>query len=189
MITQKQSTSITVNGKTVIVSYREYTEEFNVEDVLRIDLERLAIEMITFPVILNRFGMLLAEANDAVKAAELDLDIFCATRREYWRNWLIDNREAGEKLTQDDMKFKQESRLKGDPVYKAKQKILSEKIKVKDFVSSIFWAAKDKSEKMNFLANTLKGGKSFEELIDEGFLKGQMNGVLVKVGRPLFGDE
>lgn len=188
MITEKQTTTLSISGKTLVISYRQFTEEFDVEDVLRIDIQRLAIEMITFPVVINRLSILLADANNSVKAAELDLEIFLAQRRDYWRTWLIDNREAGEKLTVDDMKFKQEYRLKSEPAYKIKHQVLNNAIKARDYVNSLFWAAKDKSEKMNFLASQLRGGKTLEELVDEGFLKGQMNGVVIKVGKPLIED-
>ena len=188
MITEKQTTSLTVAGKTIVISHRGYTEEFDIEEVLRIDAERIAVEMITFPVVLNRLSLLLADAKNAVKEAEIDLEIYVARRREEIREYLIDNRVAGEKLTQDDMKVRQESKLKSEPIFKVKHQILNKATKTHDYVNAFFWSAKDKSEKLNMLASSLKGSKSLEELIDDGFLRGQMNGVIVKVGKPLIED-
>ena len=188
MQTERLVTSLEVGGKTVIFSHRGFSEEFDLEALLRIDVERLAIEILTFPVVLNRIGLILAEADNAIKEAELDLEIWMAKERERIRIDLIDNRVAGDKLTQDDMKYKQEAKLKGSPMYLAKNKIAFAAKKRRDYINSIFWSAKDKSDKLNHLASSLKGWKTLEQLLDEGLLNGSINGVKIKVGKPLFED-
>lgn len=189
MFTEKQTTSITIGDHTLVLFYRQYGEDFDVEDILRIDLEKLPMEMITFPVVLNRLGILLADANNELKAAEIDLEIYIAKRREEIRNQLINNRESGERMTVDDMRFRQEAKLKIDPVFKVKTQIVNKLTKVRDYVSSLFWSAKDKSEKLNFLASNLKSGRTLEDLIGEGFARGHMNGVTIKKSKPLIGED
>jgi hypothetical protein len=188
MQTEKLVTTIQISGKTIVFSHRGFTEEFDIESVLRIDVERLAIEILTFPVVLNRIGLLLAEADNAIKEADLDLEIWMAKEREKIRVELIDNKVAGDKLTQDDMKYRQEAKLKGSPVYLVKNRIAFAAKKRRDFVNSIFWSAKDKSDKLNHLASSLKGWKTLDQLLDEGLLNGSLNGVRIKVGKPLFED-
>lgn len=188
MQTEKLVTTLEISGKTIVFAHRGFSDEFDIESVLRIDVERLAIEILTFPVVLNRIGLLLAEADNAVSETNLDLEIWMAKERERIRLELIDNKVAGDKLTQDDMKYKQEAKLKGSPMYLAKNKIAFAAKKRRDFVNSIFWSAKDKSDKLNHLATSLKGWKTLEQLLDEGLLNGSMNGVKIKVGKPLFED-
>lgn len=188
MQTEKLVSTLQIGGKTIVFSHRGFSDEFDIESVLRIDVERLAIEILTFPVVLNRIGLLLAEADNAIKEAELDLEIWMAKEREKIRVDLIDNRVAGDKLTQDDMRYKQEAKLKGSGMYLVKNKLFFAAKKRRDFVNSIFWSAKDKSDKLNHLASSLKGWKTLEQLLDEGLLNGSMNGVKIKVGQPLFED-
>lgn len=188
MQTEKLVTTLDISGKTIIFAHRGFSDEFDIESVLRIDVERIAIEILTFPVVLNRIGLLLAEADNAVSETNLDLEIWMAREREKIRVDLIENKYAGEKLTQDDIRYRQEAKLKGSPMYLAKSKIAFSAKKRRDFVNSIFWSAKDKSDKLNYLASSLKGWKTLEQLLEEGLLNGSMNGVKIKVGKPLFED-
>lgn len=188
MQTTKEKASITVGGKILAISYRQFDDELDVDEVLQIDINRLAAEALTFPVLMNRLGLLLADAEDVVREKELDLEIWMAKRREAIREELIEQKQGGIKLTQDDMKYTQEAMLKTDPMFKAKHKIASEAKKRRDYISSIFWSAKDKSGKIELLLNSVKNHRTLEELMDEGALEGKINGIRIKMGEQLFKD-
>lgn len=178
MITEAATTNIKIGEKKFVLIHREFTDELEIEELLRINIEKLALEAITFPVIVNRLGFLLADANNQVKEREVDMEIFLSKKREEVRQSLNDNKLAGEKLTQEDIKFKQEFLVRNDPHYKVKTKQLNDAIRTRDYVNSIFWAAKDKNSKIDLL---LKNEQfSFESLIDSGLKRANMNGVEIK---------
>ena len=81
-------------GKVVVINYKEFKKDIDVDTLLQIDYKRLPAEMVTFPVILNKLGLLLAEANNKVKEADLDLEIFIAKKNEEARLSLLDDKKT-----------------------------------------------------------------------------------------------
>ena len=53
---------IKVGEKTYKLLFDNFDEDMNIDELLKIDYSNLIGELITFPVIVNRFGQLLAEA-------------------------------------------------------------------------------------------------------------------------------
>ena len=125
--------SVKIGNQTVVISYDEdLLSEIDIDRILQIDFQRLPAEMVTFPVILNRLGMLLADANNDVKAKMFDLETYIAKKRESIRNELNDVKKH-ERMTQEDIKYRQESELKTDGVYNVKTKQLH-KLKTKKHI-------------------------------------------------------
>lgn len=165
---------ITVGGQTYKLLIDEFEEDVDIDNLLKIDMSNLVGELITFPVIVNRFGILLADAESVVAEKKITCEVYEAKLRERLRaQW--DAEEDG-KLTEKalDALVIQD---KGLGMFK-KQHI--EAIRQRDYVNSIFWSAKDKSNKLEKLSSTIQPGD-----IPDNVLEGRVNGILLKKTRKL----
>ncbi len=139
--------------------------ELEIDRILQIDYVNLIAEIATFPVILNRWGVLLADANNRVSEAELDLRIFKAKIREKIRNEL---EAAKAKITGDIV----DDKMRSSPIYMAKYKRLNNITKEKEYVNSIYWGLKSKDDKLQKLSLTIQPGD-----IDLAHFEKSFNGV------------
>ena len=53
---------VNIAGKQYVLHVGEFDEDFQVEDFLKIDYSNLVGELVTFPIIENRIGLMLADA-------------------------------------------------------------------------------------------------------------------------------
>ena len=161
---------ITVGGNTYKLVFDEFDEEMDIDDLLKIDYSNLIGEMITFPVIVNRFGNLLAEAESQVAEAKLSLEVYEAKTKEKLRIELSEA-NGGKNPTVDALN----NALISTKAYQAFRKRHIEAMKTRDFVSSTFWSAKDKSAKLDKLSLTVQ-----ESDLSTSVVEGRVNKVLIK---------
>lgn len=159
---------------TILLKVVLFDVEVDVDTILKIDYQNLIAEILTFPVIVNKFGLLLADAENKVSETKLDLEIYSAKRKEILRTKLT---EIGEGKNKDKKPTKEEleSALFADAVYQLKQKKVFKAQKERDYINSIYWSAKDKSDKLNKLSVTIQAGD-----IDEKLLNGAINGIQIR---------
>ena len=74
--------NITIGDKVYQLQFDDFDEEMDIDNLLRIDHSNLVGEMVTFPVFVNRFGNLLAEAESKVAEVKLNLEITEAKLKE-----------------------------------------------------------------------------------------------------------
>lgn len=149
------------------VSIWEDQEEIDVDVMLRIDYSNILAEISSFPVILNRLGLLLAEAENRVKEKELELRVFKAKLREQIRNDYADRKIKTNLNMIDDAKH-------SDKTYLAKNKVLNKTCKERDYINSIYWSAKAKADLLQKLALTVQPGD-----IDPALIVNTFNGVVI----------
>lgn len=150
--------------------FDNFDDEMDIDSLLKIDYSNLIGEMITFPVIVNRFGNLLAEAESQVAEAKLNLEIFEAKTKEKLRTELAEQ-NGGKNPTVETLN----NALISGKAYQAIRKNLIQVQKNRDYINSIFWSAKDKSEKLNRLSLTVQSSSLADSIIE-----GRVNNVLVK---------
>ena len=76
---------IQIGENTYQLRFDEFDEEIDIDALLRIEYTNLIGEMVTFPVIVNRFGNMLAEAESKVAEVKLNIDILEAKLKERLR--------------------------------------------------------------------------------------------------------
>ena len=160
---------ITIGDKTYRLMYDEFGEDIDIDELLKIDYSNLIGEIVTFPVIVNRFGQLLAEAESKLAEAKLNLDVHEAKVKERLRVSLTDDKAKAptvEALTNATYQ---------DSGYQAMRKRYIESQKMRDYMSSLFWSAKDKSAKLDKLSLTIQQGD-----ITDAMIEGKVNSVIVK---------
>lgn len=165
-----------VKGKVAVLQLPEFDAEIDTNDFLKIDYSNLMGELITFPIIMNRIGLLKAEMEEIVKTKKFESDIYTSKLSAYYRKRLS-SRESSEggkikKPTIDEVK----DAVLCDEGYQVVQRNLIRTEKGLAQIESCFWSAKDKSHKLDKIAEKLSP-KEFEREIVEG----SVNAVLIKI--------
>ena len=161
---------INVGGQTLAIVYEEFDEKVDLDSLLKIDYSNLMGEIITFPIIVNRFGLLLADAESAVAEAKLTLEIYEAKAKERFRVKLI-GENGGKNPTVDALN----SAVIQDKGYQQMKRKYIDAQKVRDYLNSAFWSAKDKSAKLDKLSLTIQDGELPDEVLER-----RVNGIKVK---------
>jgi hypothetical protein len=169
-------------GDSVVIFRIEDFDDLDVDKLLKIDYSNLIAEMITFPVVVNRLGILCADMDNLFQEAKLDLSIYEAKAKDKFRDSLITYDEKGKskRPTVDEV----ESALLQDKIWKIKKQRLNKILKEKEYMYSVYTSAKDKSEKLNKLSLTIKSGD-----VNEQIIQSQLNNVYFKMKRGLIKDE
>lgn len=165
-----QKKVIQVGETTYKLLFDDFDEDMDIDSLLKIDYSNIIGELITFPVIVNRFGNLLAEAESKVAEAKLNMDVFEAKTKERLRNELAEV-NGGKNPTVEALN----NALLMNKAYQSLRKQYIEVQKTRDYINSIFWSAKDKSSKLDKLSLTVQNGD-----IPDSIIEGRVNNVLIK---------
>ena len=160
---------IQIGENTYQLRFDEFDEEMDIDVLLRIDYTNLIGEMVTFPVIVNRFGNMLAEAESKVAEVKLNIDILEAKLKERLRIELSEA-NGGKNPTVDALN----NSILLDKAYQVMRKKYVETQKQRDYINSIFWSCKDKSDKISILV------KSSDITMNTDLSEAKINNVLVK---------
>lgn len=160
---------VNIAGKQYILRIGEFDEDFDVEDYLKIDYSNLVGELVTFPIIENRIGLMLADAESRVSEIKLNRDILEAKLKEKYALSLTDANN-GKRPTVDAIN----AAVLQDKGYQAiiRSKIAAEK--ARDYANSLLWACKSKSQKIEKLSLTIQN----QEISSEQ-LEGKVNGIVI----------
>lgn len=161
---------IQIGGNTYKLIFDNFDEDVDIDSLLKIDYSNLIGELVTFPVILNRFGILLAEAESQVAETKLNMDVYEAKTKERLRIELVEQNN-GKAPTVEALN----NAVVSNKAYQAMKRKYIEVVKTRDYINSIFWAVKDKSEKLNKLSLSIQPGD-----LSDSVIEGRVNNVLVK---------
>lgn len=161
---------IQIGGNTYKLIFDNFDEDVDIDSLLKIDYSNLIGELVTFPVILNRFGILLAEAESQVAETKLNMDVYEAKSKERLRIELAEQNN-GKAPTVEALN----NAVVSNKAYQAMKRKYIEVVKTRDYINSIFWAVKDKSEKLNKLSLSIQPGD-----LSDSVIEGRVNNVLVK---------
>lgn len=169
-----QKKVLNIGGKQYTLLVGDFDEEINIEDLLTIDYSNLVGELVTFPIVENRIGLMLADAESKVAETKLNRDIMEAKLKEKYAAMLSEN--GSKRPTIDAIN----SAVLQD---KGFQTILKAKIqaeKVRDYANSLLWSMKSKSSKLEKLSLTIQN-----QDIPEECLEGKVNGIVIKKSKRL----
>lgn len=170
-----QKKIIQVGENTYKLLFDDFDEDMDIDSLLKIDYSNIVGELITFPVIVNRFGNLLAEAESKVAESKLNLEVFEAKTKERLRNELAEA-NGGKNPTVEALN----NALLMNKSYQVMRRSYIEVQKTRDYINSIFWSAKDKSAKLDKLSLTVQSGD-----IPDSVIEGRVNNVLIKKTRKI----
>lgn len=160
---------IQIGGNTYKLIFDNFDEDVNIDSLLKIDYSNLIGELVTFPVILNRFGILLAEAESQVAETKLNMDVYEAKNKERLRIELAEQNN-GKAPTVEALN----NAVVSNKAYQAMKRKYIEVVKTRDYINSIFWAVKDKSDKISSLL------KQSEITLETDVMPERINGIFIK---------
>lgn len=120
---------------------------------------------------------MLAEAESAVSERKLNLEVFEAKTKERLRIKIAE--ENGKAPTVEALN----NAVLQEPAYQSMRKSLINAQKTRDYLNSVFWSAKDKSNKLDRLSLTIQAGDIPEEVIE-----GRVNSVILRRSKKLIED-
>lgn len=167
-----------IGDRIIQFKFNDFDDEVDVDKILKIDYGNLLAELLVFPVVVNRLGILAAEMDNEVSQAKLDFSVFKAKESERLRISLQD--ENGKRPTIAEV----EDALIQQAKYRIKYKQFNKVIKEKEYIYSIYMSAKDKSKKLDRLSTSLRG-----EDLDEATIQKQMNSIYFKLQKGKITDE
>ena len=169
----KKDLIFNIGEKVVKFSVGEFND-LDIDTILKIDYTNLIAEMITFPVVVNRIGLLAADMDNELQQVKLDLLIYEAKRKNELRDNLSSSDDKGKvkNPTIDEVN----SALYLDKIWKVKKTKLNRIEKEKEYMYSIYTSAKDKSNKLDKLSLTIKSGD-----VDHTMIQKQLNSVYFKI--------
>ncbi len=136
--------------KIIKVKNVEIDDEIDQDKLTRIDLNNLIAEIITVSTLVNRWGNILAETESEEGKEKNKFETLCALEKDKIRNEVFE--KTGKKPTIGEV----DDALLLRPVYKIAFHKQNEAKKVTSIVKSIYWAVKDKSDKLNKLSLTIQ---------------------------------
>lgn len=160
---------IQIGGNTYKLIFDNFDEDVDIDSLLKIDYSNLIGELVTFPVILNRFGILLAEAESQVAETKLNMDVYEAKTKERLRIELAEQNN-GKAPTVEALN----NAVVSNKAYQAMKRKYIEVVKTRDYINSIFWAVKDKSDKISSLL------KQSEITLETDVMPERINGIFIK---------
>ena len=160
---------IQIGNKSYKLLFDDFDEDVDIDSLLKIDYSNLIGELTTFPVILNRFGILLAEAESQVAETKLNMDVYEAKTKEKLRVELAEQNN-GKSPTVEALN----NAVVSNKAYQAMKRKYIEVVKTRDYINSIFWAVKDKSDKISSLL------KQSEITLETDVMPERLNGIVIK---------
>lgn len=159
---------IELPNKMVVLQIIDFDTDINVDEILKIDYGNTVGELLTFSVLNNRIANLKAEMEYQVSLAKLDVEVLEAQMYEEYKKNLI---ASGDKATDKAV----EASVVRDVRYSTIKKSLFMKQKNLGYVESLYWAAKDKADKLNKISEKLRPEEFEKELLED-----TINGVMIK---------
>jgi len=156
----KDTIKIPLLNHTIRLTFKSFEEEIDIDDLTKIHYDNLSGEIITISALLNRIGLLKAEAENEVTIGKHRREVLAANKRKYY-NSICD------KLTIQQL----EDKVLLDEEYQISIKDQQDNQRVFAIVDSLYWAIHSKSQKLSVL---MKGTtpEEFEKEIVEGFING-----------------
>ena len=173
---------INLKNKIVLLKIDNFDGEIDMDDLLKIDYSNILGEVLTFPVLMNRIGILRADMQNVLSAEEFDLKVYAAKIGEMLRKNLSKSETdaGGNKKVKQPTVQQLENEVLLDEGYILRQKKLFRIRKEFEYLDSLYWSAKDKSKKLDYCSGSIKP-EDFENEI----LEASINGVSIKVREKL----
>lgn len=169
------------DGKSLKAKFIE-PEDIDLDKLTYVDIANLPAEIVTMPIAMTKFGLIMNQANHIYNVAKMNLGTYEARKRNDIRaNWPDYRPDKSVARTIDSV----DDALKLDKGYQKMRKNMYEKLKQKEYMESIYWALKSKDDKVNKLASSMgmQSGDILEAVVNSR-LK-YINCVELEVVRPL----
>lgn len=179
---EKDKIVVHFRERMITLHFEELDSDIDIDDLVSIHYDNLIGEILTISHLMNRVGWLKAEAQDAVRQAKLEMDIYEAELKERYRRSgvTVMTDVKGNQKHKTPTKDEVDNSVLFDAGYIAKRKRLYRIEKEHDYIDSLYWAVKSKDQKINRIADHLKPEEYEQEIVE-----GRVNGIMINVHRKL----
>lgn len=174
----QETTYLHLKGKTISFLVKDFGDSaIDTEELLQVDINNVIGDIITFPVLFNRIGIIKAEIDNLLREIQLDFDVFQAQKRQELRKSLVHQMEdgKGKPKTKYPTIDEVEDALMRSPEYKVKRTALNAVKKEVDIIDALYWSAKSKDKKLDAISAKIKPEEFEKEIIE-----GTINSVLIR---------
>jgi len=174
---------ISLGKKTVTLITTEFDGSIDTDDMLNIDYANILGEILTFPVLVNRIGVLLADMDNHLATERLNIEMFekdvkkiKAEAEERARKELkkTNNAPTMQQISNEAIKDKELIKIE-EEFSKMRYKLLDIQ-RDRDYINSLYWSSKSKDDKLNKMTDKIRPEEFENEIID-----GKINGIMIKV--------
>jgi hypothetical protein len=152
----------------VTLKYEGFEDEIDVDEICKIDYSNIYGEVVTCTALMNRIGIIRAEAESILKEKELLAKIEEARiKKDERRKAVSDSRKITEGGLEEIVMLDEGLQIMKKNVIKA-QKDFS-------FIDSLFWAIGSKDKKLNNLIKAVT-----PEEFEDRLIEGKVNGFMIK---------
>ena len=159
---------IHLGDKPVQLFTNDFDDNVDTDELTSINHSNLYGEAVTVPALMNKVGLLKAEAERVHSIKRLELEVFEAELRQSIRK---DATAKGDKLTEAGLN----ELVSKDGGYQIKKKNVITAQYNLSIIESIFWAVKSKDSKLNNLIKGVTPEELFNELVE-----GTVNNIVIK---------
>lgn len=161
----------------------DFDESISVDEICQIDYSNLYGEAVTIPALMNKVGMMKAQAESDYSRSKLVCEIYESKLRKSIR--VESGKNSGKFLVDDDwVKLTEKSIDEAvylDSEYQELRDLMIEAKKNLDLLDSLYWAVGTKSKKLDNLVKQVTPQEFVEELIE-----GKVNTFLIKKSKIKF---
>jgi len=152
----------------VTLKYEGFEDEIDVDEICKIDYSNIYGEVVTCTALMNRVGIIRAEAESILKEKELLAKIEEARiKKDERRKAVSDSRKITEGGLEEMVMLDEGLQIMKKNVIKA-QKDFS-------FIESLYWALSSKDKKLNNLIKEIT-----PEEFEDRLIEGKVNGFIIK---------
>ncbi len=173
----EKTIKIPLEDKIVTLTVDDGDGHLDTEDILRIDYSNIIGEMLTFPVIVNRIGILKSQMEASLREKKFEVDIYKANLAENLRKSLSKKDIGAGGLTKIKAPVKDsvDNAVTLDVGYQAKMRELFRVERNSQYVESLYWAVKSKDDKLRAIGGHIVPKEFEKEIVD-----GVINGIKIK---------
>jgi hypothetical protein len=169
-----------IGGKKIVLNTKDFNEEIDVDDLLSIHYENIPGEVITIPALLNRVGLLKAEAESISKKSKLLLSIEESKFKKGLRREATIN-SGFFRINEERFKLSEKSLEEAmvlDKVCQTRAQQLIDAETDYETVSVLYWSLSEKSKKLD---NLIKGTSPDE--FSESIIEGKINDMYISFNK------
>ena len=152
--------------------HKPFDSEVDMDELTMIHYDNLLAEILTIPTLMNRVGILKAEADNAVREVKLGHRILEAKKGDHYRKVLTSR--DGDKVKYPTVSQVEDAVSCDEEVQSSLRNLYKYTMQL-EVIDSLYWAVKSKEMKLNRISEGITP-QDFEKEI----LEGTINGVLIK---------
>jgi len=166
---------ISLGDKDIVLQYEDLDINIDVDNYLKVDYGNLMGDIITFPVFFSQLAHLRGEAETNASIKKMELDIYEAKQRGYYRKKLFADNQKKPSIQEV------EDAVMIDPGYSQKRKKQINADRDFHYLDALYWSAKSKDGKLNKIIDKL-GDRDILDVVE-----GVFNGISINAARSFIG--